>query len=59
MKREIGYNARYVRDRLRSIERGEVNFMLDRNDNAGVVTPEENGTDMAHQCLLMPLRLSD
>jgi DNA polymerase III sliding clamp (beta) subunit (PCNA family) len=41
------------------IESGDVNFMLDRNDNAGVVTPEGNGTDLDHQCLLMPLRLSD
>jgi len=58
-KMEIGYNARYLLDILRTIESGDVSFMLDRNDNAGVVTPEENGTDMAHQCLLMPLRLSD
>jgi DNA polymerase-3 subunit beta len=59
-KMEIGYNARYLLDILRTIESGDVNFMLDRNDNAGVVTPEEkNGTDLDHQCLLMPLRLSD
>ncbi|HET6462641.1 MAG TPA: DNA polymerase III subunit beta, partial [Candidatus Krumholzibacteria bacterium] len=58
-KMEIGYNARYLLDILRTIESGDVSFMLDRNDNAGVVTPEENGSDMAHQCLLMPLRLSD
>jgi DNA polymerase-3 subunit beta len=58
-KMEIGYNARYLLDILRTIESGDVAFMLDRNDNAGVVTPEENGVDLSHQCLLMPLRLSD
>jgi hypothetical protein len=36
-----------------------VSFLLDRNDNAGVVTPEGDGVEFKHECLLMPLRLSD
>ncbi len=58
-KMEIGYNARYLLDILRTIESPDVSFLLDRNDNAGVVTPEQNGEGFQHQCLLMPLRLSD
>ena len=58
-KMEIGYNARYLLDILRTMESSDVTFMLDRNDNAGVVSPEQNGEDFSHQCLLMPLRLSD
>jgi len=58
-KMEIGYNARYLLDILRTIESPDVSFLLDRNDNAGVVTPEQDGEEFKHQCLLMPLRLSD
>lgn len=58
-KMEIGYNARYLLDILRTIESPDVAFLLDRNDNAGVLTPEQDGEEFKHQCLLMPLRLSD
>jgi DNA polymerase-3 subunit beta len=58
-KMEIGYNARYLLDILRTMDSDDVAFMLDRSDNAGVVLPEANGADLKHQCLLMPLRLSD
>lgn len=58
-KMEIGYNARYLLDILRTMESPDVSFLLDRNDNAGVVSPEKDGEELAHQCLLMPLRLSD
>jgi DNA polymerase-3 subunit beta len=58
-KMEIGYNARYLLDILRTIPGGDVTFLLDRSDNAGVVVPEANGTEMKHECLLMPLRLGE
>jgi DNA polymerase-3 subunit beta len=58
-KMEIGYNARYLLDILRTVESADVSFLLDRNDNAGVVTPEGDGVEFKHECLLMPLRLSD
>ncbi len=58
-KMEIGYNARYLLDILRTIPGGDVMFLLDRSDNAGVVVPETNGDGMKHECLLMPLRLGE
>lgn len=58
-KMEIGYNARYLLDILKTMDSEDVTFLLDRNDNAGVVVPEGANSDLQHQCLLMPLRLSD
>jgi DNA polymerase-3 subunit beta len=58
-KMEIGYNARYLLDILRTMDSDDVAFLLDRTDNAGVVLPEADSGEMKHQCLLMPLRLSD
>jgi DNA polymerase-3 subunit beta len=59
-KMEIGYNARYLLDILRTMDSDDVDFMLDRNDNAGVVLPTvTDAAEFKHQCLLMPLRLSD
>ena len=57
-KMEIGYNARYLLDMLRTVDSDDVLFKLDRNDNAGVMMPADDG-ELKHQCLLMPLRLSD
>lgn len=56
---EIGYNARYLLDILKTIESEDVQFLLDRNDNAGMVVPESGDEKLRHQCLLMPLRLTD
>ena len=46
-------------DILRTMDSDDVDFMLDRNDNAGVVLPAADGGELKHQCLLMPLRLGD
>jgi DNA polymerase-3 subunit beta len=56
---EIGYNARYLLDILKTIESEDVQFLLDRNDNAGMVIPEGGEGQIRHECLLMPLRLTD
>jgi DNA polymerase-3 subunit beta len=56
---EIGYNARYLLDILRTMDSGSVAFLLDRNDNAGMMVPEGSESKLRHQCLLMPLRLTD
>jgi len=56
---EIGYNARYLLDILKTMECEDVQFLLDRNDNAGMVVPEGSDGKVRHQCLLMPLRLTD
>ena len=56
---EIGYNARYLLDILKTMDSDDVHFKLDRNDNAGVLIPANAEGDLTHTCLLMPLRLSD
>jgi DNA polymerase-3 subunit beta len=56
---EIGYNARYLLDILKTMDSEDVQFLLDRNDNAGMVVPEGGDGKIRHQCLLMPLRLTD
>jgi DNA polymerase-3 subunit beta len=56
---EIGYNARYLLDILKTMDSEDVHFLLDRNDNAGMVVPEKDDSSFRHQCLLMPLRLTD
>ncbi len=58
-KMEIGYNARYLLDILRTMDSDDVEIMLDRNDNAGVVFPADHSAEIKHECLLMPLRLGD
>ncbi|MBI4720911.1 MAG: DNA polymerase III subunit beta [Chitinivibrionia bacterium] len=56
---DIGYNARYLLDMLRTMDTEDVSFHLDRNDNAGMLLPYGEEGDLKYQCLLMPLRLSD
>jgi DNA polymerase-3 subunit beta len=56
---EIGYNARYLLDILKTIETEEIAFLLDRSDNTGIIVPVGDSQEIHHQCLLMPLRLGD
>lgn len=56
---DIGYNAKYLLDMLRTMDTEDVSFLLDRNDNAGMLLPVGEEGDLSYQCLLMPLRLSD
>jgi DNA polymerase-3 subunit beta len=56
---DIGYNARYLLDILKTINTDDIAFMLDRSDNTGIVIPVEGSKDIEQKCLLMPLRLSD
>jgi DNA polymerase-3 subunit beta len=56
---EIGYNARYLLDILKTIETEEIAFLLDRSDNTGIIVPVADSQEINHQCLLMPLRLGD
>ncbi len=55
---EIGYNAAYIQDILRTIEGDEISFRLDRPDNAGIVTPVEEKGDIKQLCIVMPLRIN-
>ena len=55
---EIGYNAAYIQDILRTIDGDEISFSLDRPDNAGVVTPADEKGDIRQLCIVMPLRIN-
>lgn len=56
---EIGYNARYLLEILKTMETEDIAFLLDRSDNTGILVPVDDSREMQHQCLLMPLRLGD
>lgn len=56
---EIGYNARYLLDILKTMDTDDVSFLLDRSDNAGMLVPVGGREDIEYRCLLMPLRLND
>lgn len=56
---DIGYNARYLLDILKTMETDDVEFLLDRGDNAGMLVPVGGAKDLQYHCLLMPLRLND
>ena len=55
---DIGYNARYVQDILKTLEGDQIDFLLDRPDNAGVVVPGNQNEDYEHMCIIMPLRIN-
>jgi len=55
---EIGYNANYIQDIMRTMESDRVIFHLDRPDNAGMIVPESEDEEYDHICIIMPLRIS-
>ena len=55
---DIGYNASYVMDVLKTIDADEISFKLDRADNAGLIEPVSEAGELKHICILMPLRIS-
>lgn len=56
---DIGFNANYLLDILKSTDSSDVEFAIDRPDNATVVRPAPGKEGEEFLCLLMPLRLSD
>lgn len=54
---DIGYNANYVLDILRTVDAEEIVFLLDRPDNAAVVKPASEGGNLKQTCIIMPLRI--
>ena len=57
---EIGYNAAYIQDILRTIDSDKIVFLLDRPDNAGMIKPVvegENEEEIRQMCIVMPLRI--
>ena len=55
---DIGYNASYIMDILRTIEAEDISLKLDRADNAGLIEPVAQEGDIKHMCIIMPLRIS-
>ncbi len=55
---DIGYNASYIMDILRTIEAEDISLKLDRADNAGLIEPVTPADEIKHMCIIMPLRIS-
>jgi DNA polymerase-3 subunit beta len=56
---DIGYNAQYLGEILRSMEAEDVLISLGTPLNAGLFEPLEQGEEENYLCLVMPLRLVD
>lgn len=56
---EIGYNAVYLQDILKSLDTAKVLFTLNSPVSAGVISAVESKSDATALCLIMPLRLQD
>ncbi len=56
---EIGFNAKYVMDLLKTIDAEEIELALDRPLTAMVVEPIPAPENGLHRCLVMPLRLAN
>jgi DNA polymerase-3 subunit beta len=55
---DIGYNASYIMDILKTIDAEQISFKLDRQDNAGLIEPIAETDEIKHVCIIMPLRIS-
>lgn len=56
---DIGFNASYLLDILKSIHSEDVQFELDQPETAAIVRPVNDDKGEEFFCLLMPLRLAD
>jgi len=56
---EIGFNAKYVMDLLKTIETDEIELALERPLSAMVMVPHPTSEAFRHVCLVMPLRLAN
>jgi DNA polymerase-3 subunit beta len=56
---DIGFNANYLVEILKSTASDDVEFSIDRPDNASIIRPIQAREGEDFFCLLMPLRLSD
>lgn len=54
---EIGFNAKYVMDILRTIDTEEIEFAFDTPLSAATIQPHSDKPIDEHVCLVMPLRL--
>jgi DNA polymerase-3 subunit beta len=56
---EIGFNAKYVMELLKTMDTDEVELALDRPLSAMVMAPHPTNEGFRHVCLVMPLRLAN
>lgn len=56
---DIGFNASYLQDILKSMQSEDVEFELDQADTAALIHPVNGKDGEEFFCLLMPLRLAD
>jgi len=56
---DIGFNASYLIDILKSMDGEDVQFELDQPETAAIVRPLSDKKEEDFFCLLMPLRLAD
>jgi DNA polymerase-3 subunit beta len=56
---DIGYNAAYLLEALRTMESEKVQVALNTATSPGILTPSEQEKDEDLLCLIMPLRLPD
>lgn len=55
---DVGYNAGYILDILKTIDAEDISFRLDRSDNAGLVEPVTAEENIKQTCIIMPLRIT-
>src|SRR5262245_32673980 len=56
---DIGFNAGYLTDILKSMGSNDVEFAMDRPDSAAIIRPVQEPDGNEFFALLMPLRISD
>ncbi len=54
---EIGFNAQYLLDFLRSIDQGEVEFHFKDSNSAGELRPHAGAADTVYRYVVMPMRI--
>jgi DNA polymerase III subunit beta len=54
---EIGFNAQYLLDFLRSVDQSEVEFQFKDSNSAGELRPHAGGADTVYRYVVMPMRI--
>jgi DNA polymerase-3 subunit beta len=54
---EIGFNAQYLLDFLRSVDQSEVEFQFKDSNSAGELRPHAGSADTVHRYVVMPMRI--
>jgi DNA polymerase-3 subunit beta len=54
---EIGFNAQYLLDFLRSVDQSEVEFLFKDSNSAGELRPHAGAADTVYRYVVMPMRI--